>query len=131
MKKVIVLAAGGTLKDAARMSLWHGFRALPVTEEEDKFGHRSLSRRDEPEASQSGIEKRRTAVTLVELTTFVTRVGAALLMGVAIGIERQFRQHPGGLRINALVCVAQPCSSHLPAWLPTTTPPPAASPPTS
>ncbi len=44
-------------------------------------------------------------MTLVELTTFVTRVGAALLMGVAIGIERQFRQHPGGLRINALVCV--------------------------
>ena len=37
MKKVIALAAGGTLKDAARMSLWHGFRALPVTDEEDKF----------------------------------------------------------------------------------------------
>jgi putative Mg2+ transporter-C (MgtC) family protein len=26
-------------------------------------------------------------------------------MGVAIGLERQFRQHPAGLRTNALVCV--------------------------
>jgi putative Mg2+ transporter-C (MgtC) family protein len=32
-------------------------------------------------------------------------VGSALLMGVAIGIERQIRQHPAGLRTNALVCV--------------------------
>src|SRR5262245_50173167 len=26
-------------------------------------------------------------------------------MGVAIGLERQFRQHTAGLRTNALVCV--------------------------
>jgi putative Mg2+ transporter-C (MgtC) family protein len=36
---------------------------------------------------------------------FLQNLGAALLMGVAIGLERQFRQHPAGLRTNALVCV--------------------------
>jgi putative Mg2+ transporter-C (MgtC) family protein len=36
---------------------------------------------------------------------FLLNVGSALLMGVAIGIERQIRQHPAGLRTNALVCV--------------------------
>ncbi len=36
---------------------------------------------------------------------FALNVGAAFLMGVAIGLERQFRQHPAGLRTNALVCV--------------------------
>jgi putative Mg2+ transporter-C (MgtC) family protein len=37
--------------------------------------------------------------------SFLLNVGAALLMGVAIGIERQIRQHPAGLRTTALVCV--------------------------
>lgn len=41
----------------------------------------------------------------MDLVTFVINIGAALLMGVAIGLERQFRQHPAGLRTNALVCV--------------------------
>jgi putative Mg2+ transporter-C (MgtC) family protein len=41
----------------------------------------------------------------VELFSFTLNVGAALLMGLAIGLERQFRQHPAGLRTNALVCV--------------------------
>lgn len=36
---------------------------------------------------------------------FVFNVLVALVMGVAIGLERQFRQHPAGLRTNALVCV--------------------------
>ena len=44
-------------------------------------------------------------MTLVQLATFVLHVGAALAMGIAIGMERQFRQHPAGLRTNALVCV--------------------------
>ena len=35
--------------------------------------------------------------------TFALNTGAALLMGVAIGIERQWRQHTAGLRTNALV----------------------------
>ncbi len=34
---------------------------------------------------------------------FLVNLGAALLMGVVIGLERQYRQHPAGLRTNALV----------------------------
>ena len=41
----------------------------------------------------------------MELLHFVMNIGAALGMGVAIGIERQIRQHPAGLRTTALVCV--------------------------
>jgi putative Mg2+ transporter-C (MgtC) family protein len=41
----------------------------------------------------------------VNLMSFTLNVGAALLMGLSIGLERQFRQHPAGLRTNALVCV--------------------------
>jgi putative Mg2+ transporter-C (MgtC) family protein len=40
-----------------------------------------------------------------ELVQFGLNVGVALLMGMAIGLERQFRQHPAGLRTNALVCL--------------------------
>ena len=36
---------------------------------------------------------------------FLLDIAGALLMGVAIGAERQFRRHPAGLRTNALVCV--------------------------
>jgi putative Mg2+ transporter-C (MgtC) family protein len=36
---------------------------------------------------------------------FAYRIVVAMLLGVAIGLERQFRQHPAGLRTNALVCV--------------------------
>jgi putative Mg2+ transporter-C (MgtC) family protein len=35
--------------------------------------------------------------------TFTQNIGAALLMGVAIGLERQWGRHPAGLRTNALV----------------------------
>jgi putative Mg2+ transporter-C (MgtC) family protein len=41
----------------------------------------------------------------MEVVYFTLNVGAALLMGVCIGLERQWRQHPAGLRTNALVCV--------------------------
>jgi putative Mg2+ transporter-C (MgtC) family protein len=41
----------------------------------------------------------------MELVHFAMNVSIALVMGVAIGLERQFRQHPAGLRTNALVCV--------------------------
>jgi putative Mg2+ transporter-C (MgtC) family protein len=41
----------------------------------------------------------------VDVLLFVLHVGAALGMGLAIGLERQYRQHPAGLRTNALVCV--------------------------
>jgi putative Mg2+ transporter-C (MgtC) family protein len=36
---------------------------------------------------------------------FIVNIGVALLLGVLIGLERQWRQHPAGLRTNALVCV--------------------------
>jgi putative Mg2+ transporter-C (MgtC) family protein len=42
---------------------------------------------------------------MTDVLSFVLNVGAALLMGMVIGLERQFRQHPAGLRTNALVCV--------------------------
>ena len=41
----------------------------------------------------------------MEALHFALNVGAALLMGMAIGFERQFRQRTAGLRTNALVCV--------------------------
>jgi putative Mg2+ transporter-C (MgtC) family protein len=41
----------------------------------------------------------------MEAFYFTLHVGVALLLGMAIGLERQFRQHPAGLRTNALVCV--------------------------
>jgi putative Mg2+ transporter-C (MgtC) family protein len=37
--------------------------------------------------------------------SFLLDTAVALVMGVAIGAERQFRRHPAGLRTNALVCV--------------------------
>jgi putative Mg2+ transporter-C (MgtC) family protein len=36
---------------------------------------------------------------------FTLRIVVALLLGVVIGLERQWRQHPAGLRTNALVAV--------------------------
>jgi putative Mg2+ transporter-C (MgtC) family protein len=40
-----------------------------------------------------------------QIIDFSLNIGAALLLGMAIGLERQFRQHPAGLRTNALVCL--------------------------
>jgi putative Mg2+ transporter-C (MgtC) family protein len=41
----------------------------------------------------------------MEAGEFVLNIGAALAMGMAIGLERQWRQHTAGLRTNTLVCV--------------------------
>jgi putative Mg2+ transporter-C (MgtC) family protein len=41
----------------------------------------------------------------MDLITFALNIGAALVMGMAIGLERQFRQHTAGLRTNTLVCL--------------------------
>jgi len=41
----------------------------------------------------------------MEIAAFAINIGAALLMGMAIGLERQFRQHTAGLRTNALICL--------------------------
>jgi putative Mg2+ transporter-C (MgtC) family protein len=40
----------------------------------------------------------------VEIATFAINIAAALVMGIVIGLERQFRQHTAGLRTNALIC---------------------------
>jgi len=40
-----------------------------------------------------------------EIFWFALDAGAALLMGATLGLERQFRGHPAGLRTNALVCL--------------------------
>ena len=37
--------------------------------------------------------------------SFALNTGAALLMGIVIGLERQWHQHPAGLRTNALVAL--------------------------
>jgi putative Mg2+ transporter-C (MgtC) family protein len=41
----------------------------------------------------------------MEIWHFTLHIGVALLLGAFIGLERQFRQHPAGLRTNALVSV--------------------------
>jgi putative Mg2+ transporter-C (MgtC) family protein len=40
-----------------------------------------------------------------DLLYFMVTVTVALVLGVALGLERQYRGHPAGLRTNALVCV--------------------------
>jgi putative Mg2+ transporter-C (MgtC) family protein len=42
---------------------------------------------------------------LEPLGWFLLNLGTALVLGLVIGVERQLRQHPAGLRTNALVCV--------------------------
>ena len=41
----------------------------------------------------------------MDVLTFLANIGSALVMGTAIGLERQIRLHTAGLRVNALVCV--------------------------
>jgi len=40
-----------------------------------------------------------------ETLAFALNIAVAALLGVVIGLERQFRQHPAGMRTNALVCL--------------------------
>jgi putative Mg2+ transporter-C (MgtC) family protein len=42
---------------------------------------------------------------MTDVLIFTLNVAVALLLGAALGVERQFRGHPAGLRVNALVCV--------------------------
>ena len=42
---------------------------------------------------------------MIDFLFFTLHVGAALVMGAALGLERQYGGHPAGLRTNALVCV--------------------------
>src|SRR5205085_10317840 len=47
----------------------------------------------------------RTEDMAMNATTFSFQIGAALVMGLLIGLERQWRQHTAGLRTNALVAL--------------------------
>jgi putative Mg2+ transporter-C (MgtC) family protein len=42
---------------------------------------------------------------MIPTWTYTINIVAALLMGMAIGLERQWRQHPAGLRTNTLVAL--------------------------
>jgi putative Mg2+ transporter-C (MgtC) family protein len=44
-------------------------------------------------------------VEMTDLLFFTLNVAVAVLAGMVLGLERQFRGHPAGLRTNALVCV--------------------------
>jgi putative Mg2+ transporter-C (MgtC) family protein len=48
---------------------------------------------------------------------FAVNIGVAALLGMAIGLERQFRQHPAGLRTNALVSLGAAMFVSLPQLL--------------
>ena len=41
----------------------------------------------------------------MELLEFTGNVALAAVLGTLIGLERQWHQHPAGLRTNALVCI--------------------------
>jgi putative Mg2+ transporter-C (MgtC) family protein len=41
----------------------------------------------------------------LDLLHYTGNVFAAMIMGLVLGLERQYRGHPAGLRTNALVCV--------------------------
>ncbi len=53
----------------------------------------------------------------MSLVNFILDAVVALVLGVAIGAERQFYRHPAGLRTNALVCVGAALFVSLPRWI--------------
>ena len=55
---------------------------------------------------------------MMEFVTFALNTGTALLLGMAIGLERQYRQHTAGLRTNTLVCLGAALFVSLPTFLP-------------
>jgi putative Mg2+ transporter-C (MgtC) family protein len=59
----------------------------------------------------------------MDIATFILHTVAAGLMGTAIGLERQWRQHTAGLRTNALVALGASLFVALPGLLSGTTTP--------
>ena len=49
------------------------------------------------------------------LLDFVLRIGAAVLFGFFIGLERQFTGHTTGIRINVLLVWGLVCSPPFPS----------------
>jgi putative Mg2+ transporter-C (MgtC) family protein len=58
-----------------------------------------------PAAAPDMLNGKRGGFVMDPLLAFVLDIGTALLLGMALGVERQLRQHPAGLRTNTLVCV--------------------------
>ena len=55
---------------------------------------------------------------MMDFLNFAMNMGAALLMGMAIGLERQYRQHTAGLRTNTLVCLGAALFVSLASFVP-------------
>jgi len=53
----------------------------------------------------------------MEALAFILNIGGAMLMGMVIGLEREFRGHPAGLRTNSLVCLGAAMFVALPQLL--------------
>jgi putative Mg2+ transporter-C (MgtC) family protein len=58
----------------------------------------------------------------MSITAFVINTVVAMLLGVAIRLERQFRHHPAGLRTNALVCLGAALFVSLSLMMPESSP---------
>ena len=56
----------------------------------------------------------------MSLTDFILRLGSALLIGIALGLEREKRGRAAGLRTTALVAFSASLAMVLSEWLPTT-----------
>jgi putative Mg2+ transporter-C (MgtC) family protein len=52
-----------------------------------------------------------------EFAAFALNIGAALLLGMVIGLERQFGQHQAGLRTQTLVCLGAALFVSLPGLI--------------
>lgn len=53
----------------------------------------------------------------MDLQHFILNTAAAIGMGMLIGLERQFGQHPAGLRTNVLVCLGAALFVSVPAFI--------------
>lgn len=56
----------------------------------------------------------------MSFTDFILRLGSALLIGIALGLEREKRGRAAGLRTTALVAFSASLAMVLSEWLPTT-----------
>ena len=60
--------------------------------------------------------------TAIDLSTVVIRLLVSLLLGVAIGFERQRRGRDAGLRTFSLICIGSTIAMMLSIWIPQTYP---------
>lgn len=60
--------------------------------------------------------------TTIDITTITIRLIVSLLLGVAVGFERQMRGRDAGLRTFSLICVGSTIAMMLSIWIPQTYP---------